>query len=356
MEKDTRLLVERAQAGDEEAFSTLYRNYYQSVYIKANSLCRNEADAKDMTQDTFYEVHQSLINLRNPANFYSWLMMITVSKCHNMFRKKRHLSPFVNEASFEILQDERIYMNPHKKLDDEEEQEIIRNMVSELPSKYAEILQLVYFEHCKLIEAAEILDIPLGTVKTRIVRARESLKKKVLLFEKKEQRTLNFHEEALCGVGIYSLFGKVASKAASVSQFATTHAFLSLGICTFGVVATMGSAYIWDDVLQNQEDVMDVPSITQSQNTLYNESEGQNTFPSTSYKDQIIQNNRGAYYHCLNFAKNEEVMKQRTHEEVIEFLPIYETFKKENSPHYQSLQEQGWTDMFETYAYQKDQK
>lgn len=356
MEKDALLLVERAKAGDEEAFSTLYKNYYQSVYIKANALCRNEADAKDMVQDTFYEVHHSIKNLRNCANFYSWLMMITVSKCHNMFRKKSHISPYINDKSFEYLQDERIYMNPHKKLDDEEEQEIIRNMVSELPANYAEILQLVYFEHCKLIEAAEILDIPLGTVKTRIVRARECLKKKVLLFEKKEQRCLHFHEETLCGLGIYTLIGRIAGKAGSVTQFVTTHTLMSIGICTLGVVTTFGSVYVWNHAMQDQKDLVDEPTITQAQNTIYNEEKEQTTFPTTQYKNQVIENNRAAYYHCLNFAKDEIRMKQRSQEEVKEFLPIYETFKQQNSPHYQSLKNQGWTEMFESYAYKKDQK
>lgn len=346
MEREDIVLIQKAQAGDQEAFAQVYERYYQSVFIKANALCRNEADAKDMVQDTFFEVHRSLKDLRDCSHFYSWLMMITVSKCHNMFRKKRHVAAFSDEM--QDMQEERVYMDPKKVMDNLEEQRILHALVCELPANYAEILQLIYFEHCKLIEAAEILDIPLGTVKTRIVRAREILKKKVKLYEKREQRCIYFHEEALTVSMTLPLLRQLVTKSVKTGYMLSSNMLVSICICVCSVGTVLGAPYLYHTYLQTKEKT-DIPTSQLPLSEVFPKKES--TFPTVYYKEQVVDNNRKAYYYCLNFAKDESMMKNRKKQDFEEFIPVYENFKHENSPHYQSLQEQGWTELFEAYAF-----
>lgn len=336
-------LIQKAQMGDEDAFTTIYEKYYASVFIKANGICRNNDDAKDVVQETFYEVHRSLSNLRDPSHFYAWLMMITVSKCHNMFRKRKHYAPSFDEQAIEQIKEQRVYMDPHQATDNQIEQAVLHELVASLDERYAEIVQLIYFEGCRLVDVAELMQIPLGTVKTRVVRARKELKRKVLAYEKQEGRRLNFHAEMLSGTMLSSVSYGLLKKASHAVQLCGTHtSAIAIGCLTTIVVASGTAVY---EYTRNESNV----SIQENaQRTTV-----ANTFPPLSYKEHPIVTNREAFYLCLDFARDEQALKQKTEKEWQEFLPIYETLKDLNSPHYQNLKQLGWTQWFENYIAQK---
>ena len=83
-------LVKRLQSGDESAFDELYHTYYARAIAIANRLTNNQADAQDVVQEAFLQVHKSIQSLQDPQFFYSWLNRIIHSKCVNLFYRNRN--------------------------------------------------------------------------------------------------------------------------------------------------------------------------------------------------------------------------------------------------------------------------
>lgn len=369
MELEVIRIIKQAQTGDEEAFRELYERFYHSVYYKSYQLTHNEADAKDIVQEVFYEVHRSLPKLQDPQHFYSWLMMITTSRTKNLFRKHTHDAFFMENMQELNIKEQRIDANPEYYAHDRSEQEVIHQLIHELPSKYSEVLELTYFKELKLQEVADLLHVPLGTVKTRIVRGRKELQNKILAFEHTEQRKLSFHVDtafplSILGIGSWKVFSsQVMSKLKHVSQTITSNAVVSGCVVSFGALAISGGVFVYDDYQSAQASQPmkshDVAAIDQSsskqerKNTQEKEEPVllQAVFPSMDYNGQAVTSSRDAYFVCLNFALREEDMKEHTREDFMNILPIYEQLKKEQSIHYQELEKTGWTTLFEAYAY-----
>lgn len=369
MKQEVICIIEQAQMGDEEAFKELYERFYHSVYYKSYQLTRNEADAKDIVQEVFCEVHRSLPQLLDPQHFYSWLMMITTSRTKNLFRKHTHDALFIENMQELNIKDQRIDANPEYYAHDRSEQEIIYQLIHELPKKYAEVLELTYLKELKLQEVADLLQVPLGTVKTRIVRGRKELQNKILAFEHTEQRKLSFHVDtafplSIIGIGSWKVFTtQTISKMKHFSQTIASNAVVSGCVVSFGALAISGGVFVYDDYQRAQasqsmrtQDVADFDhtSSKQEQQKPQEKQETallQSAFPSMDYNGQDVKSSRDAYFICLNFALKEEDMKEHTKEDFMNILPIYEQLKKEQSIHYQELEKTGWTTLFEAYAY-----
>lgn len=368
MENQTIEIIKQAQAGNEEAFTQLYQDYYQSVYYKAYQMTRNEADAKDIAQEVFYEVHRSLPRLQDPKHFYAWLMVITSSRTKNLFRKHQYDTTFFENLQEINIQEKRIEANPEQYVQDKSEQEIIYELIMQMPKKYAEVIALVYLKELKLQEIADILQVPLGTVKTRAARGKKELKNLICAYENKEQRRLSFHVEGAIPLSLLFFDSIQTAVEVMVSQIkkawhtVSTNALTSCCVVSFSALAVTGGAFLYDDMQKKasptQKPQAQAP-ITQKQEEPPKQSEEsfsqealkKSAFPQTNYQGTQITSSRDAYYICLNFAYTQEEMTEHTKDEFQEILPIYEVLKNENSIHYQQLQKQGWTTLFETYAY-----
>ncbi|MDY3033171.1 MAG: sigma-70 family RNA polymerase sigma factor [Odoribacter sp.] len=174
-------IVKRAIAGDEKAYGELFKRYKDSVYFMILKMVNNRADAEDLTFEAFEKAFGSL-NFYSPQfAFSTWLFKIASNNTIDFIRKKR--AKLVSLEYDDINQDERgyIYSIPADVLTPEEEivrmqrASFLRKQVAMLKGRYRRLIELRYFDEYSYDEIADVLGIPLGTVKAQLFRARELL-------------------------------------------------------------------------------------------------------------------------------------------------------------------------------------
>jgi len=168
-------LIRCSQAGDEEAFAALFQKYKNLVYKTAYLMLGDASEAEDVLQEVFIQVHKSLHTFQpTKGAFTTWLHRITVNRCLNRRRKRR--SPFLllDEASPSSLASR----SPSSESRTVEE-EAVRQAVSRLSEKQRAVVILRYYWELAYSEIAYILDIPLGTVKSRLSLALRTLRKEL---------------------------------------------------------------------------------------------------------------------------------------------------------------------------------
>ncbi len=173
-------LLDEALAGDEQALTELM-DRSQSVVISAlRDAGIGEEELEDLIQETLYQVFVSLPRFRRHCRLSTWIYQIARHTALTHLRKRRHALPTVSLMSFED-DDER--PSPVEQIpsgDDPEkdlEREMVRRAVERLRPEYRDAVKLHYFEGYSLAEIAEAMEVPLGTVKTYLHRARAELRK-----------------------------------------------------------------------------------------------------------------------------------------------------------------------------------
>lgn len=189
-------LIRRVQDGNEEAFNELYEQYHRLVYFIAYEICRNDADAKDILQDTFVQIRRSISTLKEPENFKPWLNRVVINKCKNLFRSRRHVEMDRDDLWYQHhVSEERSYMLPEASAHAHSDRELLHEMIGCLNMQQREVLIMRYFQHMSMKEMAELLEVPEGTVKTRLLYGKNHLKKMILSYEQESGTKLDFHVE-----------------------------------------------------------------------------------------------------------------------------------------------------------------
>ncbi len=174
-------LLKKAITGDSDAFSQLIEPYMSKVYNIALGVLSNPADAEDAAQEALVKAYRHIGSFNENSGFYTWLYRIVYNCCLDSIRKKQR-RPFVflhhrndedEEAETEIEDTSAI---PENIFIGNETQEEVRRAISMLKESYRTIIVLRDIEGLSYDEIATILDISGGTVKSRLSRARESLK------------------------------------------------------------------------------------------------------------------------------------------------------------------------------------
>jgi len=162
-------LVEKSKAGDLEYFNELVRRHHVVVYNLAYRYMRDGNLAEDMTQEAFLKGFRMLSGFRGDCSFSTWMYRVTSSVClTELNRRKRR-----NEVAFSPAHAKELSEQPDAASDTAE---IIRRCVSKLPERYAKIITMYYLQEIAYEEIAEVMDIPLGTLKTWMHRARKQLR------------------------------------------------------------------------------------------------------------------------------------------------------------------------------------
>ena len=171
MTEDTDLaLVSRTKAGDTEAFSALVRRHERVVYNLSYRFMRDTAMAEDMAQEAFVKAYRLLNGFRGDCSFSTWLYRVTCSVClTELNRRKRR-------AEVELTLDNVADVSSDPE-DTSDMPELIRRCVTKLPERYASIMTLYYLQEVPYEEIAETMNIPMGTLKTWMHRARIQLRK-----------------------------------------------------------------------------------------------------------------------------------------------------------------------------------
>lgn len=182
-----RLLVDRIKAGDELAFNEMVGKYWDRIYSMVHQLLRNQQDAEEVTQDAFIRAHRGLENFRGDAAFSTWLYQIATNLARNRYwywwRRKRDKTvsfdqPLGNEEDSATLAEvfPADVEAPDAITVTSEFTERVAECMEKLGKKHREILVLRNVQNHSYEEIAEILGISVGTVKSRIARAREALR------------------------------------------------------------------------------------------------------------------------------------------------------------------------------------
>lgn len=180
--KETERLVCRMQDGDREAFEMLYRMHYQKQYRYARSILKDGYAADDVVQESFSSALKSVGQLSEPKVFSAWLTRVTHSRCIDWLRQEtgaQKSSPlYVHDEESEIEEYRSLLgsgTSPGDPADTGIEDMEIRTAVSNLKPNYRNVILLKYFYGMKERDIAKYLQIPLGTVKSRLSKGKKYL-------------------------------------------------------------------------------------------------------------------------------------------------------------------------------------
>lgn len=172
-------LLNRIRKGDKKAFIELVNPYRERLYRKALSMVKDSDDAEDIVQDALISGFKSIENFRAESGVYTWLYRIVVNKSKDLLaRKKRGKEKSIDETQENQFVDER--ESYEKKLELSEEAKYLKSKIDQLEDIYKEVIQLRYFDELSYSQIADILGCNIGTVKSRLFKAKEFLKHAIL--------------------------------------------------------------------------------------------------------------------------------------------------------------------------------
>ena len=175
---DDHELVARIRAGDQRAFSELIDRYKARIYHTTLRILGNREDAEEAAQDTFVRAHRGLENFRGDATFSTWIYRICVNTCLNLLEsRKRFKAQDIDRTPVEDLP---FVESPESDFEEEDMQARIFPALEKLPAKYRTVLVLYHIQHLAYQEIAGIMQMPMGSVKTHLFRARAMLRERVL--------------------------------------------------------------------------------------------------------------------------------------------------------------------------------
>lgn len=177
-------LVERVQQGDNKAFDLLVLKYQLRVSKLVSRFLRNPSDVPDVVQEAFIKAYRALPNFRGDSAFYTWLYRIAINTAKNHLVSQSRKSP-ANSIDAQEAEDYGAsewlneYASPEREVLADELESVIHQAISDLPPDLREAITLREIEGLSYEEIATVMDCPIGTVRSRIFRAREAIDEKL---------------------------------------------------------------------------------------------------------------------------------------------------------------------------------
>lgn len=172
-------LLMAAKAGDEHAFASLVRAYQDRVYSLAYYMTQNHYDAEDVAQEVFLKMWRALPSYRGDAPD-AWIMKIAKNTCLDYVKQKKRVEPLDYEAKGESVErpipDTDVQSNPPEAAVQKEQRQALVRALMQLDAEHREILTLRYMNGLSYEQLQEVLGVGAGTVKSRLSRAKKSLK------------------------------------------------------------------------------------------------------------------------------------------------------------------------------------
>jgi RNA polymerase sigma-70 factor (ECF subfamily) len=184
MEAVVKKRIKQVIKGDQDAFGEIVELYKNSIYQLCYRMLGNRHEAEDIAQEAFIRAYINIKSFNQDLKFSTWLFRIATNLCIDRMRKKKpdyYLDAEVSGAEG-LTMYSQIPSNsplPENELESLELHETVQKEILKLPEKYRTAIVLKYIEELPLNEISEILDLPLGTVKTRIHRGREALRQQL---------------------------------------------------------------------------------------------------------------------------------------------------------------------------------
>ena len=180
------IIVERALTGDADAFGELVRRWERRIFALTYGMLGREEDARDATQETFLAAFRSLRNFRGEAKVSSWLHRIAVNQCISRQRRAK----VRGESALEDEQQTNagsfatpLSYSPAHVAEGRQETAAVRRAINSLPVELRQVVVMKEFEELTFREIADVLDLPLSTVKSRLYTALKQLQMRLQKFE-----------------------------------------------------------------------------------------------------------------------------------------------------------------------------
>lgn len=180
-------LVQQAQKGNQHAYTELMTRYKDAIYYMVLKMINNPIDAEDLTIEAFGKAFKNIEQYSPSFAFSTWLFKIASNNCIDFLRKKkaRQISIVSNQSQTENMMDgiseetsisiQSDMPDPEEALIKDQKAIVLRELVDTLKPRYRKLVELRYFKEYSYEEISEELDIPIGTVKAQLFRARELL-------------------------------------------------------------------------------------------------------------------------------------------------------------------------------------
>ena len=179
---DFKLVILAREQGDQKAYAELMGRYRESVYFMLLKMVNNKDDADDLTIEAFGKAFQRLHQYAPTYAFSTWLFKIATNNCIDFIRRKKNASfisinrPYEADESSDRTMDIKAEIpDPEEKFIKKQKAVLMHHIVAQLKPKYKALVELRYFDELSYEEIAEKLDLPLGTVKAQLFRARDLL-------------------------------------------------------------------------------------------------------------------------------------------------------------------------------------
>lgn len=176
------ILVKRAMGGDEQAYTELVEKYQRALYFHILKMIKDKEQVNDLVQEAFVKAFDNLNTYSTNYAFSTWLYRIATNHTIDYLRKKKLKTLSIDEpmktkdGEMQMqLEDESA--GTDRNIIRKQRQDIVQNAIEDLPPKYRKVIEMRHMEEKSYQEIADVLDLPLGTVKAHIFRARELLYK-----------------------------------------------------------------------------------------------------------------------------------------------------------------------------------
>ncbi|SFS39988.1 RNA polymerase sigma-70 factor, ECF subfamily [Succinivibrio dextrinosolvens] len=180
-------IVKRVQQGDVSAYNILVIKYQHKVAQIISKFVGNSADVNDVAQEAFIKAYKAINNFRGESSFYTWLYRIVVNAAKTYLesnsKRKNHID--VDSEEFQSIDSQGVLTSresPDKIIESQELQQVILSAMNELPEELRQAIMLREVEGMSYEDMADLLQIPLGTVRSRIFRARQFIEEKMSKF------------------------------------------------------------------------------------------------------------------------------------------------------------------------------
>ena len=171
--KDQEHIIARARRGDAHAFEQLVTAYRNQVFRLALRMCGNEADADEVAQEAFLSAWKGLPNFRGESRFSTWLYQLTTHAAIDLMRREKRQAAAEDIDEITAADDGP---SPQQQVERTETQREIRSALMQLPEEYRQVLLLRFMQELSYEEIGRALKLPVGTVKSRLNRAKAQLK------------------------------------------------------------------------------------------------------------------------------------------------------------------------------------
>ena len=172
---DDQALISAVLAGQSQAFEEIVSRYQRAVYNLAVRTLRDSTEAEDATQEAFFKAYRALSTFRPGAKFSTWIFTICYRGCCDRLAKRKRLS------GDELPDHADPSAGPEAQAERSDEAYRLRSAIDALPEKYRTVVTLYHLQGKQYEEIATVLNLPLGTVKTHLFRAKEQLRKALTL-------------------------------------------------------------------------------------------------------------------------------------------------------------------------------